>query len=468
MRISIWMTAVTAVSVMLLVVLAGQMIIQPDVRLIPEAGFSLDTITPNADHDTDAATFSYVLARDAKVSLSFEDAEGRQYVFRSGQPRAAGEYQVDFSGVVRGYVLPGEEIAGDVVQRLIPDGTYTWRLTASTAEGESDEQTGQLIVRDADSPLPEMPIFEVLPNVFTPNQDGIHDRTAINIYLTKPADLTVYLESESGTRYFISARQEGRKPGEEGRHSFDYDGGVDQGADPPPDGTYTVIAEAHDDEGQLVRQATSLTIRNGGKPLAEIVPQTVGVDVVFDTLPYEDRYFSTAGALGDLIGPPDDPQAYTLTPITMQLGDMLVFKVTIENYGDVPIRTSGPPPGTVYQQDQNKATLGEYEQSGAWRVGINCETAVSDYPWRWAVGTADNLVAEEDPETGNTYYYLMPGERSVVWGGIHMTHLVPRRNPQNCWAGLIHEDVEISLLNNNVGRRQIELVDPNSERGDNN
>ena len=41
-----------------------------------------------------------------------------------------------------------------------------------------------------------------------------------------------------------------------------------------------------------------------------------------------------------------------------------------------------------------------------------------------------------------------------------MTDLIPARNPQNCWAGLIHEDVEVSVFNNMVGTRSVELVDP--------
>jgi hypothetical protein len=50
----------------------------------------------------------------------------------------------------------------------------------------------------------------------------------------------------------------------------------------------------------------------------------------------------------------------------------------------------------------------------------------------------------------------------VVWGAIRLTDLEIRQNPQNCWAGLIHEDVEVSLRNSFVGAREIELVDPNA------
>ena len=143
----------------------------------------------------------------------------------------------------------------------------------------------------------------------------------------------------------------------------------------------------------------------------------------------------------------------------MPLDDVLVFKLTIENYGAAPIRTSGPPPGTVYEQTELAATFGEYEQSGVWRVGIQCETSEETYPWRWAIGTEDDLYTETDPMTGNVYSYLAPGERAVVWGGIRMTEFLPTANPQACWAGLIHEDVEVTLQNNNVGRREIELAD---------
>ncbi len=63
--------------------------------------------------------------------------------------------------------------------------------------------------------------------------------------------------------------------------------------------------------------------------------------------------------------------------------------------------------------------------------------------------------------TDNTYHYLPAGAQVVVWGAIRMT-TIEARNPQNCWAGLIHEDVEISVFNNNVGSREVELVDPNA------
>jgi hypothetical protein len=214
-----------------------------------------------------------------------------------------------------------------------------------------------------------------------------------------------------------------------------------------------------------MQQTATLTIEDGGDPQAEIAPQSVGVDVIFAHQPYDDDYLSQTEQFGELISPPDSPDDMSLSAITMPVGDVLVFMLTVENYSDVPIRTTGPAPGTVYQEDQRAATLGWYDQSGAWRVGIDCDTAPSDYPWRWAVGSAEDLLTVEDTETGEVYYYLPAGERAVVWGAIRMTDLVASRNPQNCWAGLIHEDVEVSIRNSRVGAREVELVDPAGEQG---
>ena len=456
MRLPIWLVIVAAGGGMLAVWFVAQMLLQPDLPLITAAEFSPTIISPNADSMDDVTLFQYSLSRNADVSLTFE-AQGTIYTFRQAEPRVPGDYQVHFSGVVDGYTSPDEVISGEVLRRLIPDGEYSWRLTASNAN-ETDERTGTLVVEDADSPLPQITSFSVFPDVFTPNQDGINDRTEISVFLEKGADLEVYLIAEDGEKIFVAERQEGRKPGEPGRHLYDYEGGVDLGADPPEDGAYQVVVRAQDDEGQIIEQTGTLVIENGGKPLAEIVPQSVGVDVVFAVRPYDAQFFTDADAPGELIAPPDDVQDNRLTALQVPLGDMLVFKLTVENYGKAPIRTSGPPPGTVYQQLQRAATFNAFDEAGAWRVGIDCSTAETDYPWRWALGTADDLYDEFDPFSGNTYHFLPAGERVVVWGGIRMTE-IEALNPQNCWAGLIHEFVEVSIRNTNVGNREILLVD---------
>jgi hypothetical protein len=452
MRIPIGLTLIAAVVALAVVVAAGQALLQPDRSLIGDAGFSLDRLTPNADGQDDVAEFHYALSRNATVSVILEDENGQTYAFRNSEPRAAGEFHVLFSGVVDGFSLPDDTFEGDIERRLLPDGAYTWRLTATGEDGETAEKTGTLTVADGDVALPILESFTVSPPVFTPNQDGVADRVAINVTQSKDATLSVYLIGEDGTQYFIPERQNDVLEGKAGRHSFDYEGGVDENADPPPDGTYTVYAKVQDAVGQRTTRTSKLTIQDGGHPLAQIVGQPSGADVVFVRRPWDDGYLQ-----GGLVSVPDEPGDLNLMAITMPVGDLLVFRLTVENYSRVPIRTFGPEPGTVYPAfDERAATMGYYESSGAWRVGIDCDNATSDYPWRWAIGAPDVLTPMTDPQSGDTFYYLMPGQRSIVWGAVRMTDLVEISNPQACWAGLIHEDVEVT--NARVGARDVELA----------
>ena len=105
--------------------------------------------------------------------------------------------------------------------------------------------------------------------------------------------------------------------------------------------------------------------------------------------------------------------------------------------------------------------MGAIEQDGVWRVGIQCETSEESYPYRWAVGAFDDLTTVTDAATDNVYYFLEPGQRSVVWGAIRMTDVVKSTNPQQCWAGLIHEGVAVA--NNRIGVRDILIADPEAE-----
>ncbi|MEJ2150467.1 MAG: hypothetical protein P8Z40_13445 [Chloroflexota bacterium] len=90
-------------------------------------------------------------------------------------------------------------------------------------------------------------------------------------------------------------------------------------------------------------------------------------------------------------------------------------------------------------------------------MGIHCDTCLTDYPWRWAVGAQQDLTPIES--NGQTHYYLMPGQRAVITGGVRLTNIVESRNPQQFWAGLIHEDVGITANNNRVDPHWIEIVD---------
>jgi hypothetical protein len=223
---------------------------------------------------------------------------------------------------------------------------------------------------------------------------------------------------------FLLQEKEGaaRKSGEAGLHEYDYDAGIDMGADPPPDGTYVVTVKVEDAIGQQAIATDTLTIKEGGIPRAEIADGTVN--------------FSKSSLL---------------------VGDTLYFTLTVENYGAIPIRTSGPSSGYVYNLDQNYNVPGFAEESGAWRVGIDFDTSQRNYPFRWAVGKPEDLTVREIG--GKTYYYLDPGKKAQITGGIKITEKPPR-DPLNFWAGLIHEDVEIAAINNRVDPQSITIDQP--------
>ncbi len=365
-----------------------------DVKVAP------DHITPNADGDTDITVIQYGLGRSAELSIYFIDPSGTRHYFRDHELRAPREdYQVFFGGVID--------------DRMLPDGTYTWVIEAIATDGARSEERGELTLGNSDTVFPEISQFTVSPPIFTPNRDGLSDRVRMNLYLEKDVEkLQVYLMGDDGVRYPVEEEPGLRKPGEAGLHTYDYDAGVDLGAEPPPDGTYTVHAVAEDKVGQRHEVTSTLTISGGGVPKAEILQATVN--------------WSSS---------------------SVQLGGTLCFTLTVDNYGPVPIRTSGPAPGRLYESDQNFNTLEYTEESGAWRVGIDFDTSLRNYPFRWAVGEPDQL--ETVKQDGQTFSYLPAGARGRVNGCVRILE-EPPRNPLYFWAGLIHEDVEISQVNNRV------------------
>ena len=374
--------------------------------VLTEVSVSPTAITPNADGVEDVARISYHLDGSANLSIYFVDDEGQRYYFRDSRRRSQGDYQVDFGGVVEGSMLP--------------DGQYTWVVEAVTDDSQTIKEEGDLEISQADTEKPELQGFSVYPQVFSPNQDGINDRVDINYYLTKEAEVLVYLIAPDGeTRYPIAEVERVIKPGEPGFHTYDYEGGVDLGAEPPPDGIYTVYAEATDRVGNRTVATSTLEIAEGGVPRADIVSAIV------------DFYNPETGD--------------TVVP----LGQTLAFTLTVENFGSVPIRTNGPSSGEAYRSDENFNTKGFFTSAGTWRVGIDYEGNPSyAYPYRWAVGNLDQL--EQRVINDNVEYYLMPGQRALITGSIQLLDVPGDRDTVEFWAGLIHEEVRIDTFNDHV------------------
>ncbi|MFN2158059.1 MAG: hypothetical protein ACK2UX_22735 [Anaerolineae bacterium] len=391
-------TAVFAVAILVLVGCSTRPLIY-DVYVSPTV------ISPNADGEADVTRIEYKLARNASLSIYLVDEQGQKHYFRHERARSRSlgrPYRVDFGGVI-----PIEE-HGLRQDRVLPDGAYTLVLEALDERGKSLVVNMPFTIRDADTTPPELQGFGMDRHVFTPNRDGVDDRVIISYNLTKEAETLVYLTNAAGKRYPIERddSDSATKEGEVGPYYYDYEGGVDKGAEPPPDGVYTVIGYAEDVVGNKTTVTDTLEIRDGGVPRATIV----GLE-------------------------------WSVSDTVVPVGGTLYFTATVENYGTTPIRTTGPEPGTQYTTDWNAATLGYYERPGVFRFGIgfaNCP--LGDYPWRWSVGRYDELEAVQRGD--ETLYYLMPGQRTLITGSIQILDPLPDKST-TFWAGLIHEQVEI-------------------------
>ncbi|RPI93910.1 MAG: hypothetical protein EHM39_12545, partial [Chloroflexi bacterium] len=202
------LTAGFALIAGLVMVAVGYVILRPPGALLSNARFDKTQISPNADGVDDITTVYYSLSRPAQVSIYLENPAGDRYYFRQNERRTTGDFSVYFSGIVDGYMLPGEAITGAIERRLVPDDRYTWVIEA-VRDGDTERAAGTLEIAGGDIALPTMATFDINPTVFTPNQDGIRDRTNINIYLEKPADLNVYLEGSDTQRYYLIEREGG-------------------------------------------------------------------------------------------------------------------------------------------------------------------------------------------------------------------------------------------------------------------
>ena len=379
-------------------------------------------ISPNADGKDDLARIEYRLRQPAKVQIYLTDAAGEKHYIRHAIERAAiaKSYTILFNGI-------------DENGRMLANGDYTWHVVAN-----GEVISGPLTLSDADTHAPKIVELTMDRAQFTPNRDGIDDRIAISLFTNKVGVLSVYVIGSDNVRYDVPPKQglkkvDDRGNAEAGRWNFDYDGGIDLGADPPPDGLYTLYAELEDRSGQHDIVTRTLTIKDSGRPVGEIMVQPNGDGIEWEGL-YERRM------------------------IVLPLGGTLHFTTTIANTGNTPIRTAAPSdPNDCYQMDDTRYTKNRPDEPGMWRLGVDFETnRGTDHPWRWGVGTAQELdVVERD---GSKLYYLAPGARAIVRGCIVFTK-IPPRNPFTIWASLIQEDVEIMDINQRVSPVSVQLVE---------
>jgi len=377
------------VSVLILAALAG---CGPS-SLLHDVSIRPSVITPNADGDSDVAEIEYSLSRQSTIDIYFLDESGERHAFREEKSRSKGPRTAYFGGVIDG--------------RLLPDGEYTCVLEAEDTEGRQERVEKPITIQDGDKVYLTIDNLSIWPTEFTPNRDGITDRVTIGYNLNKEATrVKVYLLDDEGNKYPVP-EDEIREMGAEGSHEHDYDAGVDLGAAPPEDSDYTVVVEAEDAVGNQAQAIGTLTIQEGGVPQVEIVNR-----------------------------------AAQIRPSVVPLHSTLSFTCTVKNIGTVPVRTTGPESGTTYSTSENYNTLGHYEESGAFRIGLDFEGNSSgrSYPFRWQLGTDEELTFVET--SIGTEKYLMPDQTVTVCGHLRIDD-PPTQVAPYYWIGLVHEDVEI-------------------------
>jgi hypothetical protein len=388
-------------------------------------------ISPNADGQQDVTEVFYSLRRTATVNIYFENEAGERFYFRQDQRRSPGDYRVQWGGVVdEPHTMETSYGPQEILSQVLAAGAYRWTIEAAAADAV-EQATGTITLEESDTTLPELHNFTVVPTVFTPNQDSLDDRVSINYALTKDVDkILVYLQdpAQPDNRYILAEKPGLVKPEERGNHEFDYDGGVDLNAEPPPDGTYNIVGEARDRAGNAVRVVRQLTIKEGGKPRADVA----GSEIHW--------------------------QGEMSRNIVVPLGEKICFEAVVVNESTVPLRTSGPEPGQEYRFSENynklAATINDswYQQAGVWRFGINFDTTGIDFPFRWAIGRPEDL--EKRVVDGQEQWYLLPGKSGQVRGCIVMDE-PPPISTNFWWGGLIHESV--AVVNNNIDRISVQV-----------
>jgi hypothetical protein len=276
-----------------------------------------------------------------------------------------------------------------------------WEARADN--GEQVRAEAALTIQCGEADYIEIRNLSITPDTFTPNRDGIGDRVRIGYYLTKEAaKVQIYLLGPDGARYAIP-EDKIRPFGQVGNHEHDYDAGVDLGAPPPADGTYTVVVEAEDAIGTRDVEKGQLSIVNGGVPQVAIVNR-----------------------------------AAQWSASIVPLGGTLTFTCTVQNVGKVGVRTKGPEPGTIYTTSENFNTQGFVEEPGIFRIGMDYEGNSSGrtYPFRWQLGGDDELTVLDGQK------YLMPGQVAMVVGHLQIVDRPVKVTPRY-WIGLIHEQVWI-------------------------
>lgn len=347
-------------------------------------------ITPNGDGRDDAVTISYTIGRPSRVTIYLQDSAGKQYMLRDKVQRMPADdaYSLRFDGTVR-------ETVGPVIQRILPDGQYTYVVEAVPDSGGAMSQaSGKITVQDAATALPLIEGLKVFPETITPNEDALDDVASFSYRLPITATVTINLSDGKEVIPFISDVQEG--PFEQ---SHIWDGKRPDGS-LVSTGAYSYTVRAADTVGNIVERSGTINVDAPGRAEAHIT--------------YVD-----------------------IAPVEVALGNVITVTVKVKNTGTVRIRTQGPASGYRYVTNVPFSAIDNQKWAekggGFWRVGLDWGGG-HGYPFRWAISSRP-LDAWSEPGVAD---WLNPGEEVTIVGTVEIQQ---REDKMYFYAGLIHEGV---------------------------
>jgi len=188
-----------------------------------------ETITPNGDGQSDAATVSYRLTVAANVTVEVVDAAGVTVA----------------TAVDRIWTRPGKHTA-TVDGVNLPDGMYDILVRARTPVGLQVEKSTSLRVSRT------LGVVSVTPDLFSPNGDGRNDRLQIGFELTVAAEVSIRILRDG--RWVASPHD---AIYEAGAHSFEWNGA--RAAGRLRDGSYSVVVEVSDEVVGAISAAVPFT-----------------------------------------------------------------------------------------------------------------------------------------------------------------------------------------------------------------
>jgi hypothetical protein len=281
-------------------------------------------------------------------------------------------------------------------RRVLQNGDYKIVFQARGKNGQSVEKTVDAVVQNADPAPLEIKDIALSLATFSPNGQGVRqvegrienlDQTTINYSLSKDAQVSLWVVDTDGNQTAVTADPQAKA----GLQRYVWTGKGPNGI-ALRDGTYTLHIRAGDDSGNVTERTAQVAIVDSGTPQVQIL-------------------------------------SARFSPSALGLGGVVQVEVTVKNIGDIPIKTQGPPPGTVYKSNssytdpvfnqQGSQEPPYVDKPGRWRVGVRWTSSAGQYPARWGFFEDDNRE-------------LKPGEEVTVRGGIQL--LAPQPPELDFWA----------------------------------